>query len=490
VSSSVPTRLLDGLEAAVAGVRSDPAASSSVLRLVRAIGRIDDLADDVRVAVDRASEARGAHLVTAAEALLAVAGEPRSPDAAGVALVVEPDQATGLAVALCLRDAGYRVVSVRDAASAVAAVDRYDVAVLVLDIFLPDRDGRDVVLELSGTGIPIIVLSPQSTGTRLARAECVALGAAAFLLRDEVAERLPDEVAQVRGRSEAESSLAPRSRFVSSFEERSAEDPEEVLVLLAFPNVYSIADKAGPEVADGALRDFVDRLADEFGPGMVAGRWTADQIVLRVPADEETVARRLQRAIDAFPGDAPEDEASHALVRSVTGSVVSAPLGVPLEERVQEAGDVRLGLSTRGTRVASGDAGDPARPRAVLVEDDPVTAHLVVHKLQHSGFDVVTFDHGDRAAEALENDLDFDVAIFDINLPGQDGFQLIRKLRSLETVRRRPILILSGLESDEDLVRGLEMGADDYVLKPFSPVELTARVRRLISAGRRSARDP
>ena len=111
---------------------------------------------------------------------------------------------------------------------------------------------------------------------------------------------------------------------------------------------------------------------------------------------------------------------------------------------------------------------------------------LVAHKLRHAGFDLVEFEDGDRAAAAIPT-LDFDLAVLDVNLPGKDGFQLVKEIRNSDQGRARPILILSGMGSDADIVRGLELGADDYMLKPFSPLELTARVRRLLDGARAGA---
>jgi DNA-binding response OmpR family regulator len=84
----------------------------------------------------------------------------------------------------------------------------------------------------------------------------------------------------------------------------------------------------------------------------------------------------------------------------------------------------------------------------------------------------------------------FDLAILDVKVPGMDGFEILERIRAIPRLADVPIIMLTGLGSEADVVRGLELGANDYMLKPFSPAELLARVRRLEeeSLGARSAR--
>ena len=81
----------------------------------------------------------------------------------------------------------------------------------------------------------------------------------------------------------------------------------------------------------------------------------------------------------------------------------------------------------------------------------------------------------------------------DVKVPGMDGFEMLERLRQITRLAAVPIIMLTGLGSEDDVVRGLALGADDYMLKPFSPTELLARIRRLIhaaSTGAPEARGP
>ena len=120
--------------------------------------------------------------------------------------------------------------------------------------------------------------------------------------------------------------------------------------------------------------------------------------------------------------------------------------------------------------------------RVLLAEDDPVTARLISHRLEREGFEVVHRTDGPAAlAEAKQGG--FGLILLDVKMPGMDGFEILGRLRDVEHDHATPVVMLTAMGKEEDVVRAFQMGANDYVLKPFSPVELTARVRRLVSPG-------
>jgi two-component system phosphate regulon response regulator PhoB len=143
---------------------------------------------------------------------------------------------------------------------------------------------------------------------------------------------------------------------------------------------------------------------------------------------------------------------------------------------------LRARASGRGVPVTGEDAEAERPPRVLVVEDDRVTATLVHHRLEREGFEVMDFLNGEDAFQwASEND--FELAILDVKVPGMDGFELLERLRATPRLQSVPIVMLTGLGGEADVVRGLELGANDYMLKPFSPTELLARVRRLVYVG-------
>jgi two-component system alkaline phosphatase synthesis response regulator PhoP len=116
--------------------------------------------------------------------------------------------------------------------------------------------------------------------------------------------------------------------------------------------------------------------------------------------------------------------------------------------------------------------------RALVVEDDPDIVELVHHYLAAEGFEVESIGDGRHALERLRAG-SHDLVILDLQLPGMDGLALCAELRRDERTRALPVIMLTARADEADRIVGLEVGADDYVVKPFSPKELVARVRAL-----------
>jgi two-component system alkaline phosphatase synthesis response regulator PhoP len=117
--------------------------------------------------------------------------------------------------------------------------------------------------------------------------------------------------------------------------------------------------------------------------------------------------------------------------------------------------------------------------RALVVEDDPDIVELIVHYLQAEGFEVETTGDGGVALDRLRA-ASYQLVILDLQLPGRDGLSVCAELRRDRRTRSIPVIMLTARGDEADRIVGLEVGADDYVVKPFSPKELVARVRALL----------
>lgn len=123
--------------------------------------------------------------------------------------------------------------------------------------------------------------------------------------------------------------------------------------------------------------------------------------------------------------------------------------------------------------------------RILVVEDDPETAHLIRYLLERRGYEVVELYSGTEALELIAavergEGVPFDVALLDIMLPYVNGYEICQEIRRTERLGYIPIILVTALNSTEDMVRGLGIGADDYLVKPFNPRELVARVRAAV----------
>jgi DNA-binding response OmpR family regulator len=138
-------------------------------------------------------------------------------------------------------------------------------------------------------------------------------------------------------------------------------------------------------------------------------------------------------------------------------------------------------LSSSGSYEPQSNAGVAAVSRCLIfiVEDDEDIARLVSHNLQAAGFDVQSFvSAGSVVSEALRELPS--LFMLDIMLPGADGFDLCRQIRQTPSLSAIPIIFLTAKTAEADRVKGLELGGDDYITKPFSPREMVARVRSVL----------
>jgi DNA-binding response OmpR family regulator len=115
------------------------------------------------------------------------------------------------------------------------------------------------------------------------------------------------------------------------------------------------------------------------------------------------------------------------------------------------------------------------RRRVVLIEDDGDIAEAITYQLERAGLQVRVARTGEEGLEAVRKGVD--LVLLDLNLPGMDGLEVCRLIRRQPTTAHVPIIIVSARGDEVDRVLGLEMGADDYVVKPFSLKELAARCR-------------
>ena len=118
----------------------------------------------------------------------------------------------------------------------------------------------------------------------------------------------------------------------------------------------------------------------------------------------------------------------------------------------------------------------------LLVEDDDVTAYMLTYLLRREGYDVTCFSDGQQAYDAINEDHPFSLALLDVMIPYRNGIELISQIRSMPSWDDTPVIMISGKSQEQDIIKALDAGANDYVTKPFQPGEVLARIRNSVSA--------
>ncbi len=125
---------------------------------------------------------------------------------------------------------------------------------------------------------------------------------------------------------------------------------------------------------------------------------------------------------------------------------------------------------------------DSHRPLVLVADDDADIRALVTFRLERAGYDVVEASDGEEALR-LAREQTPDLAVLDVMMPKLTGDEVTRRIRGAEATQRMPVILLTARVQEDDVARGFEAGADDYIKKPFSPQELRARVQAVL--GRR-----
>ena len=120
------------------------------------------------------------------------------------------------------------------------------------------------------------------------------------------------------------------------------------------------------------------------------------------------------------------------------------------------------------------------KPTILLVEDDEVTAYMLKFLLEREGYDVTHVPDGKQASEAINSEHHFSLALLDVMIPYKSGIELIADIRSLPSWDKTPVIMLSGKAQEKDIVDALDAGAADYIVKPFKPGEVLARIRKSV----------
>lgn len=120
-------------------------------------------------------------------------------------------------------------------------------------------------------------------------------------------------------------------------------------------------------------------------------------------------------------------------------------------------------------------------PRILIADDEPDIIALITRYAQRDGYEVVGVEDGSQAVKACREG-DFDVIVMDVMMPDTDGFTACKQIRAFKDI---PVLMLSARGTEYDKLFGFEVGVDDYVTKPFSPKELMARIKVIISRNKK-----
>ncbi|MDB5049534.1 MAG: pleD [Fibrobacteres bacterium] len=493
---------IDALKTARKGLAKSPDGTDSVRRIAHSLRGsansygFHSLGESARAVEQSRPEELAYCLDRLLSELIKVSAALGPGDLPGI-LIIEHDAQMCRLLETILSGSDREITALGSAGEALAVLEDRQFSLIILDLSLPDTDGRNFLMllrERSATsGVPVIVLS--GIGGPQPKTECFALGADAYfekplapeVLKAAVSARLHRSIEHRReARQDALTGLPNRAAFCEGFHRAVAlaarkKEPTS-LALLDFDMLKRINDHLGHVAGDAALRHAARAFADALRRSDFLARWGGDEFSLLLPNTNLPGARfAVEKMFSTLASIPFRTQDGRPVPLTFSAGLVSVLHDSTVEKAMAEA-DRYLYLAKTGGRarlVSEADQTKVETQKILLAEDDDQVASIVSNSLDREGFEVV---HCRDGASALRAALATPCAlwILDLKQEASQGRSLLTDLRSSWRGNRVPVLMITSLGADQALARGFQLGADDYLVTPFSPYDLMTRVHNLL----------
>ncbi len=414
------------------------------------------------------------------------------------ALIVGEDAALQQMAKTVLARSYTNIQIVRTANDAEVEVSKTNYDLVLLSLVLPDADGRDLLLRLrerySLNMTPIFVVAPKTSN--FVRSECITLGADEYfeqpLHLDLFIQSLSFAILQNQtsggklqreARKDLNTGFLQRAAFTRSFQRakglaRSANFPL-TFIRLSVDGLKQLSTQH-VSLREEVLRRIAVLSQNYVQKSALRVRWDSDDLaILLLNTDVARAMKRLVRVQEALAQE--RILGLGALTPTFSACIVSITDATTLEEAIQHTDYLLHRAKSQGTgKILTGGEPIELDPKpvvyATLLSDDPTSA-ATVHHLKAQGLEIALEK---QTSSVIGSMLDQPPALAIIDLQRPHALTLIRSIRRHEAFRQTPILMLAEPEHQTQLAQGFEVGADDFLLKPFSPNGFLQRVHRLL----------
>ena len=410
-------------------------------------------------------------------------------------LIVEPDTTSANQLRDLLENDTREVRVVSDEYDAEEALRSGSYSLVLIDLVLPDGDGRNLLIRLrkrpETATVPILMIADRVD--RQTKAECFALGADDFFEKPLAPETVTTAVDAKLARAARLASDATRDGLTGlsnqaslreAFSRAEAMAARGMLVSMAMLDVDhlgQINDEHGELIGDQVLRHLAMMITGCLRRTDLVARWSGEEfIILFVNTARDDALRCTERILETVRGAEFRTRSGEALQASLSGGLVEVSGRESLEDVVERAARLLSRAKEQGRDRVVATEGDEREMRSMLLaEPDALTVKVITERLGGQGFQIVHDSDIDALVKAAETTA-FSLVICDVGEEDFDGAELIRRLRALPNHESTPIIMITAMGNSAAVVQGFELGANDYVIKPFSPAELSARVHRML----------
>ena len=476
---------------------------TSIRRVSRSLQLLDgiDQCPEVLRAIQSVGECAREQVAVALDRLIGALREATmhvEDEKLGV-LVIEADADAIMLLETHLAATNRELVFAQNATEAAEMLERHKINLILMDLSLPETEGRQLVLqlmELTSGSVPIFAIAGSRSGS-LKRTECYALGVSRYFVKpidlDELANAVAAELRANRktgseSRVDALTGLPSRESFCAAFKRSVSlagrEKSPLSIALLEIDGLKSTYDIHGRSVGDNLIRGAAKAIQQSARASDMIARWGWGEFAVLFPStSSEGMLAGLQKLLDSAKRQTHVVADNQQLPLSISAGVVEVPEHATVEESIDLADRLLQQARSKGPGlVMSSDSQvmPDVKRRILLADDDDLVTSIISHRLEREGYEIVPVRDGSEALNAA-NEFTFSLFILNVQIPKVDGFELLQRLRGMPIYARVPIVLLTALGQEKDIVRGFDLGTDDYIVKPFSPVELVARIRRLLN---------
>lgn len=503
-TGSLPASI-DALKAARKSLNQGPATLDSVRRIAKSLMQAAKaygfvgLGEIARQVDDSPHIEMGMRLDRLLHELGRISSAGAHTEVPGI-LVIENDPNMARLLEQILAGSDREVFLAKSGEEAARILTDTSVSLVVLDLSLPDTDGRNILMSLreraTTASVPVIVLS--GLGGTLPKAECYALGADAFfekpiapdVLRAAISSRLHRSLENRReARQDNLSGLPNRAGFIENFKRYTSLAARRreplTMALLNCDRLKVINETYGPMAGDAVLRHSARCLARWLRRSDLMARWDGDEFTLLFPGTTlDGACRAVDKVLHMFAQEKFRTSDGRPIPISFSAGIIAVPPDAKIEEAMAEA-DRFLYLAKangRGRWMSATDWVQPPTEKVLLAADDPQVTEMIQQCMQNEGLQIVHCRDANTALQAALN-MPFKLCILDLHnqaalLPG--GSTLLGELRRAGAGQAMPVLMLTSLGQNQGLAVGFELGADDYLVKPFTPFDLMSHARHLL----------
>ncbi len=387
-------------------------------------------------------------------------------------------------------DCNYEFIHASTTTMALETLKTEKISLIITDFILPDADGRYLIRQLKQDpqkmNIPIVVISNKIE--EQVKRECFLWGAEFFYTKPFDHNEFKSTITKILRRisASADSSqhlFTDKITFEKEYQELLNHNQNSYLVLIELIHCHDALMHYGLQTSKDFINKFANLIDEKLGDALLLMKWNMNQLLGLYKPDESLTNYDAINNLHVI-GQQSFFELPDQEKRSFAfcSSMVSIQSKFMFDELLGALEHGLLDAKTDSTHLLETLVLDSLykQKKILCVEDDEIIGSFLVQRLSRTGIEIDLVTDGRSAVDQVLQK-PYSLVILDIKLPHMDGFKVLENIRRNFDSKKLPVILLTSMGSEKDIARGFELGANDYIQKPFSPYDLIARASKLLN---------